>query len=71
MTTLMVHPLHGAMHAYSNSEIERLKGLGWSVEMPAVLVSSPSNGKGCYPVPDVVQFYEEPKRKPGRPPKAK
>jgi hypothetical protein len=28
----MSHPLHGFTHAFDGGEIERLKGLGWSVE---------------------------------------
>lgn len=57
MIELMSHPLHGRMHAYDLGEIARLEALGWSVEKP-VLISLP-----------VVD--EPPKRKPGRPPKAK
>lgn len=28
----MTHPLHGATHAASNSEVDWLKARGWSVE---------------------------------------
>lgn len=66
------HPVHGHMHAYSQSEIEHLNGLGWAVEVPAVLGNF-SGSKGGTPV-DAVQFYVAPEpaaRKPGRPPKAK
>lgn len=43
MTTRMVHPLHGATHAYDNGEIERLKGFGWAVEgvtVPAAVLEA-------------------------------
>lgn len=75
MTTRMVHPLHGATHAYDNGEIERLKGFGWAVEVP------PSNH---IPVEDMRVIHEgipldvfvQPspavaRKKPGPKPKAK
>lgn len=74
MTTRMVHPQHGATHAYDTGEIQRLEKLGWSVEKPAVMGSFSAHARGGYPVPDVVQFYEAPpieRKKPGPKPKAK
>lgn len=70
MTTRMVHPLHGATHAYDNSEIERLKGFGWAVdgEKPAGdehLDLIKTALKTAFP-PVVFE-----KRKPGRPANAK
>lgn len=76
MTTRMVHPLHGATHAYDAGEIARLEGLGWSVEVPAVMGGF-SGGKNGRPVPPVVTFYEAPppfapaRKKPGPKHKAK
>jgi hypothetical protein len=32
MIVRMVHPEHGATHVYDESELEKLKGFGWSVE---------------------------------------
>jgi hypothetical protein len=29
--TYMVHPEHGAMHAYDSGEVKRLEGHGWKV----------------------------------------
>jgi hypothetical protein len=59
----MVHPLHGATHAYDNSEIERLKGLGWSVEEPKTAQSLPVAG--------YIDVLRAQRNKPGRPPKVK
>lgn len=52
----MVHPLHGATHAYDQGEVERLKGYGWQPEEAPELVKLPV-------------LEEPPKRKPGRPKK--
>lgn len=58
MTTRMVHPEHGATHAYDKGDLERLEKLGWSVETMAHQ--------------EQVQQAQVPvKRPPGRPPKAK
>jgi hypothetical protein len=58
MATRMIHPKHGATHAYDVTEIQRLQADGWSVEVPEVKAPEPA------PEP------EPEKRKPGRPPKA-
>jgi hypothetical protein len=63
----MVHPEHGAMHAYDTGEVERLKGYGWHAEeqAPAAKVK-----------PVKVEPEKEPepvatlKRPLGRPPKS-
>jgi hypothetical protein len=61
----MIHPEHGATHAYDTGEIERLKGLGWAVEVPADPKEQP-------PVVTLSQHMAAvAKRKPGRPAKAK
>lgn len=70
MATRMVHPLHGATHAYDTGEVDRLKGLGWSVEgeKPA------GDGHLDLIVPALASSFQWPvveRRKPGRPPKAK
>jgi hypothetical protein len=52
----MVHPLHGATHAYDTGEIERLKKLGWDVEVPKV---------------EAPKIIQEERKKPGPKPKAK
>lgn len=74
MTTRMVHPLHGATHAYDNSEIERLKGFGWAVEVPAVnrLMTTPEVLESLAPVVEHIreQVAHE-RKKPGPKPKAK
>lgn len=57
MTTRMLHPEHGATHAYSEGEIQKLKASGWIVE-----------GEQDEPAPVVEPAVE--KRKPGRPRKA-
>jgi hypothetical protein len=62
----MMHPQHGWTHAYDNGEIEKLKGLGWVVEGAEVPVINNHEEPVVLPVLD-----EPPKRKPGRPPKAK
>ena len=68
MTTRMIHPQHGATHAYDNSEIARLKNLGWSVEAepekPARVVGADTDGDGV-----IDKVFAEPKKKPGRPKK--
>ncbi len=77
MTTRMHHPEHGWTHAYTPEEIEAMQKHGWEVEkltIPgerAVIGNFASASAVGRPVPDVVQFYAEPKRKPGRPRKAK
>lgn len=72
MTTRMIHPQHGATHAYDHGQIEQLKKQGWSVETdepPKRVVGVDTNGDG---VIDKV-FTEKPadpeKKKPGRPKK--
>lgn len=70
MTTRMVHPLHGATHAYDVNEIERLKGWGWSVEVPAAPVAE----EVLIPVLGVAEGRDEQtvtRKKPGPKPKAK
>lgn len=67
MTTRMVHPTHGATHAYGAADVDRLKGLGWAVEAQAIKAPV-INGDANAPSPAVI---EEQKRKPGRPPKVK
>jgi hypothetical protein len=65
----MIHPRHGATHVYDNSEVERLKGWGWSVEVPKTFEPA------CLMPEEVLKAsYEEPvpiatvpRRKPGRP----
>lgn len=32
MTTRMLHPQHGATHAYGAGDVERHKGMGWYIE---------------------------------------
>lgn len=46
MTTRMMHPLHGWMHAYSASEIEALKKHGWVVEEQPKPKESPPKKRG-------------------------
>lgn len=67
MTTRMIHPQHGAMHAYDRGEIERLKSLGWSIEgeQTARVVGVDVDGDG-----KIDKVFAEPKKKPGRPKKA-
>ena len=75
MTTRMIHPKHGATHAYSLSEIAHLKASGWDVESP--ITTPVINGDECAPSPAEIikeQRVQEPqveKRRPGRPAKAK
>jgi hypothetical protein len=57
MTTRMHHPEHGWTHAYTPEEIEAMQKHGWEVEKLTI------PGERAVP--------EQPKRKPGRPPKAK
>jgi hypothetical protein len=77
MTTRMHHPEHGWTHAYGDAEVAAHEANGWVVEkltIPgerAVIGNFASASAVGRPVPDVVQFYAEPKRKPGRPRKAK
>lgn len=74
MTTRMIHPEHGATHAYGAGEVERLESLGWAVEGEPCIAKFESVTSNAYPAPDVVQFYADPgqpKRKPGRPAKSK
>jgi len=58
MTTRMIHPQHGATHAYDGGEIERLTRLGWTAE------SAPTTS----PAP---KTQEPERKKPGPKPKAK
>ena len=75
MPTRMIHPAHGAMHAYDTGEIARLQGLGWSVEKPA----EPGAVKFHDAAPPVVgvpgllakQAPVPERKKPGRKPKGK
>jgi hypothetical protein len=71
MTTRMIHPEHGAMHAYDAGEIERLQKLGWAVEIPVVATVTQSVVVTYNAPPTIAEKLEEAKRKPGRPPKAK
>lgn len=58
MPTRMKHEEHGWTHAYGETEVEALKAHGWEVEQESK--------------PLVLPVVEEPpKRKPGRPAKAK
>lgn len=57
---LMSHPKHGLTNVYDTGEINRLKGLGWSVGMPPEPVAEPI-------AEPVVAEVVEVKRKPGRP----
>lgn len=34
MATRMIHPLHGATHAYGDDDVKRHKALGWAIEAP-------------------------------------
>ena len=72
MTTRMTHPQHGATYVYGQSEIDRHKGYGWSVEVPA---SAPPVTPKAWAVaadPDnIPQSFEPVRRKPGPKPKAK
>jgi hypothetical protein len=47
MATRMVHPLHGATHAYTPQEVLYLQGKGWTVEenKPRTLTLPPSKKK--------------------------
>jgi hypothetical protein len=70
----MIHPLHGAMHAYGLGEIATLEKLGWAVEKPpeAKLATPPDTHIEVTPLPaQAILGAEIAKRKPGRPPKAK
>jgi hypothetical protein len=58
MIVRMVHPDHGATHVYDTSELERLKGYGWSVE-----------GEEAKPVKTEPEAPA--RKKPGPKPKAK
>lgn len=69
MTTRMIHPEHGATHAYDNSEIERLKGFGWAVEVPpAPLLQEPE--EGGEPEQSEVPQKDQPAKRGGRKTKA-
>jgi hypothetical protein len=57
--TRMIHPDHGATHAYDEGEIAKLKAVGWSVEGEAVAIP----GDAPETVVPIVRR--------GRPPKAK
>jgi hypothetical protein len=59
----MIHPEHGAMHAYDTGEIERLQKLGWSIEG--------EKSQGEVHIELIKATVAPPARKPGRPPKAK
>ena len=70
MTTRMIHPLHGATHAYDAGEIAKLQGWGWAVELPPPdEPDDPAIEPAIVPVVrKVVEVVDEPeKRKPGRP----
>lgn len=67
MTTRMVHPQHGATHAYDKGEIERLEKLGWSVEGAAQAIQWPTNEE----VAERLAAIAPARKKPGPKPKAK
>ena len=60
MTTRMHHPEHGWTHAYGDAEVAAHEANGWVVEKLTI------PGERAVPLPT-----EQPKRKPGRPAKAK
>lgn len=62
MTTRMMHPEHGWMHAYGDGEVESLKAQGWEVEAEKVVKEA---------LAESMRLDPPPKRKPGRPAKAK
>ena len=49
------------MHAYDKSEVDRLKGYGWSVEVEAPAKTTPA------PAPVVFAKVEDEPKKRGRP----
>jgi hypothetical protein len=69
MTTRMHHPEHGWTHAYGDAEVAAHEANGWVVEkltIPgerAVIGNFASASAVGRPVPDVVQFFPEPKPK--------
>lgn len=49
MIVRMVHPVHGATHAYDQGEVDRLKKLGWDVEKPAIPTAADKRKPGRPP----------------------
>ena len=67
MIARMQHPQHGWMHAYSDSEIAYLRGLGWDVEQdPIEAIESAKED-----VKTAIADLQAPRKKPGPKPKAK
>jgi hypothetical protein len=64
MTTRMFHPEHGWTHAYGDAEVAAHEARGWQVEKLTI------PGERAAPL-ELPVLSEPPKRKPGRPPKAK
>ena len=71
MTTRMVHPKHGATHAYRTAEVEKLKGFGWEVE--SEVAQAVAEDKLQAEIEDDIAslIVDAPKKKLGRPSKAK
>jgi hypothetical protein len=74
MTTRMFHPEHGWTHAYGDAEVAAHEARGWQVEKLTI------PGERAVPLRDALirplSLHEgrdemTPRRKPGRPPKAK
>lgn len=42
----MVHPQHGATHAYDSGEVAKLKGFGWQVETSEELQAEAATAQG-------------------------
>jgi hypothetical protein len=66
----MTNPLHGVMPVYDLSDVERVKGHGWSLlnEGPSPLREAPKEKEDKPSPPD--SDNPPAKRKPGRPKKA-
>lgn len=71
MLTRMIHPAHGAMHAYSVGEIEKLRTQGWAPEeekeSDTITMSGPETIADPLPITQSVEAMANEKRKPGRP----
>lgn len=71
----MIHPQHGAMHAYDTGEVARLRGFGWTPEDEVKPEKVGDDHLSLVHEAIASTFppiAETPfKRKPGRPPKAK
>lgn len=66
----MIHPEHGATHAYSNEELEQLKSIGWKVEHEQEMIALPvvdSAQSLKAALQESMRLDPPPKRKPGRP----